>query len=305
MIESLCLASLVLVVIVRTRSSWRKPAWWATTFAAISIGTYGIFAASPAVMDGLLGGRNLLTLLRDISAVAAMWFFHNALAIARGRPERKLPAWLLCVALTSFAIPFLLIPQPGPTSPHFVLDRLDEFTVWLFAAVYISIMGGLAARAITFLYRDLSVMTGLYVLGLSLMLVGSVVEFAYLCIAHFAPPDASFRESFYFAAEVPFFGGILLAVLGFIWVLGRRAFWKSLALWTVQVDGRAHYADYRTQVLMHAQAGGWSSRQIALDSAVNIRDRLKMGTQTLSRTETLVFSAVERLLSGRLEGAAR
>jgi hypothetical protein len=300
-IQVLCLIALIVVVVVRARSSWRKPAWWATTFAAVSIATYGILAVSPLVMDGFLGGRNLLTLLRDASAVAGMWFFHNAVTVARRRPERRLPAWGLCLAVSTFVIPFLLIPEPGPTSPNFVLDRLDELPTWLFSSIYISIMGVLAARVIALLSRELSVMTWLYILGLSLMLLGSALELVYLCIAHFGPPDAGFRETFYYVAEGPFFAGIFIAVLGFVWVLGLRMFWKSLARWTLQLDGRAHSADYRAQVLVRARSGGWSSRQLAVESAVNVRDRLKMGTQTLSRTDHLMFGFVERLLSGRIE----
>lgn len=305
MIQFLCLIALIVVVVLRARNSWRKPAWWATTFAAVSIATYGIFAISPTVMDRFLGDRNLLTLLRDTSAVAAMWFFHNAVAAERRRPERRLPVWGLCLVLAAFIIPFLLIPQPGPTSPDFVLDRLDEFPTWLFASVYISIMGVLAARVIALLIREVSVMTWLYILGLSLMLIGSAMELTYLCITHFGPPNEDFRESFYYAAEGPFFGGIFIAVLGFVWVLGLRMFWKSLARWTLQVDGRAHCAEYCARVLVRAQASGWSSRQLAVDSAVNIRDRLKMGTQTLSKADNLIFAVVERLLSGRLQEASR
>lgn len=305
MIQVVCLIALIVVVVLRARSSWRKPAWWATTFGAISIATYGMFAISPMVMDGLLGDRNLLTLVRDTSAVSAMWFFHNAVADERRRPERRLPVWGLCLALTAFIIPFLLIPEPGPTSPDFVLDRLDEFPTWLFSSVYISIMGVLGARVIALLSRELSVMTWLYILGLSFMLLGSAMELAYLCITHFGPTDASFRESFYYAAEGPFFGGIFIAVLGVVWVLGLRMFWKSLARWTLRIDGRAQCADYGAHVLIRAQAGGWSSRQLAVDSAVNIRDRLKMGTQTLSKHDNLMFRFVERLLSGQLQEASR
>lgn len=303
MIENICLVALIVVVLMRAHASWRKPAWWATTFAAVSIATYGLFPASPTAIDGLLGNRNLLTLLRDTSAVAGMWFFHNAVAAERGRPEKKLPVWRLCVAVAAFAIPFLLIPEPGPTSADFVLDRLDEFPTWLFSSVYISIMGTLAARIITLLYRENTVTTWLYVIGLSLMLLGSAVELSYLCATHFGSPDENFRTSFYYAAEGPFFSGIFVAVLGFVWLIGLRMFWRALARWTLRIDGRAHEPGYYTMVLTHTRADGWSYRQLAADSAVNIRDRLKIGTQTLSRTDSVMFAIVERLLSGRLKRA--
>lgn len=304
MIEGLCLAVLALVVLLRARTSWRKPAWWATTFAAVSLATYGVFTASPAVIDGFLGDRNLLTLVRDTSAVAALWLFHNAVARERRRPEKRLPMWGLGVALGAFGIPFLLIPEPGPTSADFVLDRLGEFPTWLFSSVYIVIVGALAVMIIALLSREMTVVTWLYIVGLALMLLGSAMELGYLCFAHFGS-DESFDKAFYYVAEGPFFGGIFIAALGFVWLLGMRAFWKFVARWTLRVDGRAQGFDYRANVLVRAQMGGWSSRQLAVDSAVNIRDRLKMGTQTLSKVDNLMFRVVERLLSRRLEEVPR
>ncbi|CAM5539629.1 hypothetical protein [Leifsonia shinshuensis] len=301
MIQGICLIAFAAVVLLRAPASWRKPAWWATAFGTISIATYGVLWASPTVMDGLLGGRNLLTLLRDTSAIAAMWFFHNAVAAQRGRAEKKLHTWTLFVALAVVVVPFLCIPNPGPTSENFVLDRLSEFPTWLFSAVYISIMGALAARVLVLLAHQRSIMTGLYMGGMGLMVIGSIIELVYLCIAHFGPFDRSFRESYYYASKPPFFGGLLVAVLGVAWVFGLRVFWKYVARWTVRIDTRAHLGGNRAAVIERAYASGWSDRQLAVDSAVNIRDRLKIGSQELSRIDTLMFSGVERLLSLHVE----
>jgi hypothetical protein len=305
MIHAICLIALILVVVLRAHSSWRKPAWWATAFGAVSIATYGIFWANPTVMDGALGDRNLLTLVRDASAVAAMWFFHNAVAAQRHRPERKLPLWALGLALAAFVVPFLLIPHPGPTSEDFVLDRLRSLSTWLFASVYIAIMGVLAALVIALLRFEKTIMTRFHTLGISLMLLGSALELAYLFIAHFALAGSAFTRAFYNVAEGPFFVGIFTAVLGFVWVLGVRNFWKYLARWTVRIDARAHDADYHNQVMLRARTDGWSNRQLAMDSAVNIRDRLKIGTQKLSKTDDFVFTGVERMLSVQLQEANR
>ncbi|GAA4682246.1 hypothetical protein [Frondihabitans cladoniiphilus] len=305
MIHTICLIAFVLVVAVRAHSSWRKPAWWATAFGAVSIATYGVFLATPAVMDGFLGSRNLLTLVRDSSAVAAMWFFHNAVAAQQHRPDRKLPLWALLLAWAAFAVPFLLIPHPGLTSADFVLDRLRYLPTWLFSTIYISIMGVLAASVLALLGFERSIMTRLYKLGIFLMLVGSGLEAAYLFVAHFVPGTGSFARDFYNVAEGPFFGGILIGVLGIAWVLSVRTFWKYLARWTLRLDARAHDADYRERTLLMARVNGWSNRQLAMDSAVNIRDRLKVGAQRLSKTDDLVFTGIERMLSSQLQEANR
>ena len=305
MIQAICLVALMIVVGLRARSSWHKPAWWATAFGAIAVATYGILWATPVVLDGMLGGRNLLTLVRDAAAVAAVWFFHNAVAAQQRKPEKKLPAWGLGLAVLSFTVPFLLISRPGPTSSAFVLDRLDQFPVWLFSSVYIFIVGALAARAIALLSSEKTVMTRFYVLGLSLMLVGSIIELMYLAATHFGPTNPDFRESLYYVAERPFFGGIFITVLGFLWVYAVRVFWTHLARWTLRIDARHEGGEYLARSLATSSENGWSDRQLAVNSAVNIRDRLKIGTQALSRREHALFSGVEHLLSNHLERTPR
>jgi hypothetical protein len=46
--------------------------------------------------------------------------------------------------------------------------------------------------------------------------------------------------------------------------------------------------------------GGWSNKQLAFDSAANIRDRVRVGIQELSATERIVFGLIERTLSKKL-----
>ncbi len=113
MIESLCLAVLFVVVALRARRSYRKAAWWGTVFGMVSVMTYGVIGAGPADLDRVLGDRNTLTLVRDLTALAAMWAFHNAVVRERGRLNRRLPWWSLLAAALSVAVPFSLIDRGG------------------------------------------------------------------------------------------------------------------------------------------------------------------------------------------------
>ncbi|MCE0459442.1 hypothetical protein [Curtobacterium flaccumfaciens] len=304
MIQSACLLILVVAVTLRARRSYRKPAWWATVFGLVSLATYGVIGAPPSVLDGFLGDRNLLTLVRDASGLAAMWAFHNAVATERGFERRRLPWWSVAAAIAAFAIPFLLITDPGHNSPRFVLDRLDQPAVWLFATLYTAFMGIVSALTIRMLAERRTAPTVFWVAGLSLMVVSDVLEVLYLCVAHFGPVSASFREHYYYVSELPFFSGIFLAVAGFIWILGARTFWWAAARWTVSVDARGRERNYRENRLALARAMGWSNRQLAFDSAANIRDRVKVGLQDLSAGERVAFAVVERTLSKKLKEVA-
>lgn len=300
MIQSACLLIVIVAVAFRARRSYRKPAWWATVFCMVSLATYGVIGAPPAVLDELLGDRNLLTLVRDASAVAALWSFHNAVATERGFERRRLPWWSVVAAIIAFTIPFLLITDPGHTSSRFVLDRLDQTAVWLFATLYTAVMGLISALTIRMLAERRTMPTMFWVTGLSLMLVSDVVEVLYLFVAHFGPVSAAFREHYYYVAEVPFFSGLFIAAAGFIWILAARAFWWAAARWTVSVDARGHGPSYRANRLALATARRWSNRQLAFDSAANIRDRVKVGLQELSTVERITFAVVEHTLSNKL-----
>jgi hypothetical protein len=301
MIQSVCLLLLIVAVLFRARRSYRKPAWWATLFGLISLTTYGLAPIAPTGLDALLGDKNILTLVRDVTAVTAMYSFHNAVAVERGYPRRRVPWWPLFLAVAAFAIPFALITNPGHTSTRFVLDRLDQTPVWLFATIYTVAMGVLAGLTIWMLSAKRSAPTVLWVLGLSLMMVSDVLEVAYLAAAHFDPVSQAFRERYYYVAEIPFFSGVAIAVLGFIWILGARAFWWAAARWTVSVDARGHDPSFREQRLALARSRHWSNRQLAFDSAANVRDRVKIGLQELTLPEGLAFGVVERTLSNKLE----
>ncbi|MBF4577509.1 hypothetical protein ITJ49_15190 [Frondihabitans sp. VKM Ac-2883] len=301
MIQGVCLLLLIVAVLLRARRSYRKPAWWATLFGLIALGTYGVAPISPVRLDALLGGRNILTLVRDVSAVTAMFSFHNAVAVERNYSSRRLPWWSLFLAVAAFAVPFAFINDPGHTSTRFVLDRLSQTSVWLFATIYTVVMGLLAGLTLWMLSAKRTAPTVLWVVGLSLMMVSDVLEVAYLAAAHFSPASQAFREQYYYVAELPFFSGVALAVLGFIWILGARAFWWTAARWTLSVDARGQHSSYRTQRLALARWRHWSNRQLAFDSAANVRDRVKIGLQELTLPETLVFGVVERTLSNKLE----
>jgi hypothetical protein len=164
-------------------------------------------------------------------------------------------------------------------------------------------MGLVSALTLTMLAEDRTVPTVLWVSGLSLMFVSDVLEVGYLAIAHLAPVGEGWRAQFYNIAEIPFFLGIFLAVFGFIWIAVPLGFWWVISRWTLHVDARAQGAGYRREILALARARNWTNRHIALESAVNIRDRLQVEGQALSPFDQFLFAIVEQALSKRTREA--
>ncbi|UQB17859.1 hypothetical protein [Clavibacter nebraskensis] len=301
MIETLCLAVLFVVVVLRAPRSFRKAAWWGTLFGMVSVMTYGVGGASPADLDRVLGDRNSLTLVRDLTALAAMWSFHNAVVRERGRVSRRLPWWSLLAAALSVAIPFALIQDPGETSRDFVLDRLDQTQVWLFATLYTVYIGTVAGLIIRTLSEKRTTLSVLWVAGFGLMMVSDVLEVVYLAIAHFAPVSVGFKAHYYYVAELPFFTGVLFIGAGFMWILAARAFWWSAARWAVRVDARGQGPEFKERRLALAESRGWSDRQLTFDSAANIRDRIKLNPGAVTGPDRQVFTVIERALSKKIE----
>lgn len=225
---SLCLLLMLALVAMRP-NSLLKPSWVATLTGALSIATW----ISPTFLDSFIGGSNLLTLVRDVLAVLSFWFYREAVTRATGkRPTgdvrfgpsrmRRIP-WSLVALIGLFAVPFALIADRGTTSPRFVMHRLDQPAMWLFASLYMLVLILLSVDTVRMLIGAKNVRLRIILAGYGIVIVGCVVEIAYLAAAHFGWGGASFRSSMYFAAELPFFTGIFL--------IGVAIAWNALATW--------------------------------------------------------------------------
>lgn len=301
MIKEVVLLSLTLAVTIRAKRSWKRPAWWATVFALLSMATYGFLTLSPTDLDGLLGSQNRITLVRDATAVTALWLFHNAVAKERKLNERLIPLWVIIAAIISFALPFVFVRDPGPTSQNFVLDRLDQTTVWLFSSMYTMVMALLAIRTIWILASKNTLATQLWVTGLSLMFISDLLELGYLAVAHFCDVTNAFRAQFYGISKWPFFIGVTIAVVPFIWIGGVLSFWWFAAEWTWRIAIRSQESAQTKERRREMEQRGWTNRQKTVSNATEIRNRLKLGTLPLLPAEVPLFAAIERCLSSRLE----
>lgn len=220
MIEQVCLALLITLVLVRAPRAAAKPAarpaFWATVSGAVSLSTYG-FPISFYAYDSLLGGSNVTTLVRDLAATSAFWFFREALGRRAGGQGRTGSRWGLAAMFGSYIVPFLLIRDRGDTSVDFIIDRLDQTAVWLYGSAYMTTLVWLAVSSILDARRNWRGVQLAFIIGSAVTTVGCLIEIGFLTASHFGYGGDTFRYSAWNASEIPFFLGLLIIMLGIGW----------------------------------------------------------------------------------------
>lgn len=295
---SLCLLLMLALVAMRP-NSLLKPSWVATLTGALSIATW----ISPTFLDSFIGGSNVLTLVRDVLAVLSFWFYREAVSRATGKrptgdvrfgssPVRRIP-WSLVALIGLFAVPFALISDRGTTSPQFVLHRLDQPSMWLFTSLYMLVLILLSIDTMRMLVGAKNVRLRIILAGYGIVIVGCVVEIAYLTAAHFGWGGASFRSSMYFAAELPFFTGIFL--------IGVAIAWNALATWgrfrftllRVFDLGRRVHKDLAPRNRFLAAIGSAFPRRDAYRHLISIQNAVLRGAP-ISAADTHVLAEIAR-----------
>ncbi|PPF14673.1 MULTISPECIES: hypothetical protein [unclassified Rathayibacter] len=220
MIQQVCLALLIALVLVRAPRAAAKPAarpaFWATVSGAVALSTYG-FPIPFFTYDALLGGTNVITLVRDLAAASAFWFFREALGRRAGGEGRVGSRWGLAIMFGSYIVPFLLIGNRGRTSVDFIIDRLDQTAVWLYGSAYMATLVWLSVSSIINARRNWRGVQLVFITGFAITTIGCLIEIAFLTASHFGYGGDAFRYSAWNAAEIPFFLGLLIIMLGIGW----------------------------------------------------------------------------------------
>lgn len=220
MIQQVCLALLIALVMVRApraiASPAGRPAFWATVSGIVALSTYG-WPIPFLTYDALLGGSNVITLVRDLAATSAFWFFREALGRRAGGEGRIGSRWGLAFMFGSYIVPFLLIRDRGETSKDFIIDRLDQTAVWLYGSAYMATLVWLSVSSIINARRNWRGVQLVFITGFAVTTVGCLIEIAFLTASHFGYGGDAFRYSAWNAAEIPFFLGLLIIMLGIVW----------------------------------------------------------------------------------------
>lgn len=212
-----CLALIALLAVLRGPQALRRPqarpAWWATIAGTVSLTTYGVPVPQP-VYDRFLGGQNFLTLVRDLAAIAALWFLREALAGYSRSAKRYAAPWRLGAALALVACPFLLIPHRSPTSATLVMDQIVQPASWLYGIAYMGVLTWLLLDSARITLRVSRGVVRVIAAGALVTATGCMVEIVVLTAAHLGWGGGSFRDAFSEASAAPFFTGLTVMLLG-------------------------------------------------------------------------------------------
>ncbi|MGI0520224.1 hypothetical protein ABY45_06635 [Microbacterium maritypicum] len=180
-----------------------------------------------AVVDGWLGGTNVVNLVRNVLATVAIWFMTmTAKNMANGsRPARR-SIWGLIIVIIAFTIPFFLMDR-GVTNAEFIRVNAGSGWLWLYASIYMAFVAYMMVRLFQALGERAPRPYAVVRIGAILMCIASIAEIVYLTARVLGRQSEWLGDLF-----VPlFYGGILLIAGGLAWFpLARRARHAALAI---------------------------------------------------------------------------
>ncbi|PPH29273.1 hypothetical protein [Rathayibacter rathayi] len=249
LIQTFTFFGLAAVFLARIGSAWRVPesrlSWLASGIGALAVFTLG-GVVPISLLDGELGGTNLLYLIQDLLTTMAFWLIVQA-TLSRGSAGglRSRSWWPLLFVAIAFTIPFWFIER-NATSKTFTHDQIAQLATLLCVGLY---LGGL-------IYFSAQLIRGVISRPLRVywpFLVGSVL----VILACFA--EGTFNALDYFdivSADALFVGYKLFTPLFFPGVLFIISGIASFTLRRVARDRKA--AQYEKKLVrILAKRGSW------------------------------------------------
>lgn len=208
---------LVVITLVRMPSVIRQPssrlAWLATLCGCAAFAMVGVVIPLE-LLDGWLGGTNMVNLFQNIFATMAFWFLMRASRTLDGSRMSRFSWWQLPAMLVAFTIPFLLIPERGPTSDEFIKLHADKVQLWAYASIYMGCVVFIMWRLLAGVRGRTPRQYVLIRIGALAILAASVIEIVYLTLRVLKVEPRSVVELVGHAFVLPFYGGVILAAIG-------------------------------------------------------------------------------------------
>jgi hypothetical protein len=208
---------------------------------ATGVGVVGLFCTGQIVpestLDALIGGTNWLHLVRNLLVTAAVWLVRegvfSALSTepeARQRVTRR-PLFLAALLL-AITIPFTL-QSFVPTTDAFIPETVQQPAVYVYATVYMAILGGLGLSVLRVSIgprdsRTVRASATVVGIGMGLMVLGCVDEIIYMSL-RFLGLQGSITDVTSMLFTPFFYSGILLTSLG-LGIPPMVRLWRRLAL---------------------------------------------------------------------------
>jgi hypothetical protein len=208
---------------------------------ATGVGVVGLLCTGQIVpestMDALIGGTNWLHLVRNLLVTAAVWLVREGVFSALStEPETKYRATrrplFLAALLLAIAIPFTL-QSFVPTTGAFIPETVHQPAVYVYATVYMAILGGLGLSVLRVSMgprdsRTVRASATVVGIGMGLMVLGCVDEIIYMSL-RFLGLQGSPTDVTYLLFTPLFYSGILLTSLG-LGIPPMVRLWRRMAL---------------------------------------------------------------------------
>ncbi|PNW07687.1 hypothetical protein C1632_16735 [Microbacterium testaceum] len=219
MLIDAALVGLLLVVVLRARVAWHQPrariAWLAALIGSIALLTQGTVIPL-AMLDGLIGGTNILKLVQNVLTMVALWLgiqAGTAPVTARIRSLRWWFPWGLAVLFA--AVFFVAMPERGTSSFRFLEDLATTSTeAWTYGVLH---MAGIALVGLL-LFRSargsLPRTRAFFRIGAVGIVLGCLSEILDLTLSRFFAPEAVVSALFdplFYLGVVSFVIGIFVA----------------------------------------------------------------------------------------------
>lgn len=300
-IEVVAFLALLVLTFLRLPSAVREPSSRLTWFATIT-GLGAIFMVGVVVpltvIDGVMGGTNVVNLVQNLLATTAFWFVMQASRTLDGTRFDARSLWELPAMLITFTIPFFLIFDRGSTSSDFVKETADHAGLWAYASIYMAWVIVIMTRMLRGIHGRVPRPYTLIRIGAWSILIASLIEIMYLTLRVAQLGRSEPVEVVGNLFTVPFYGGVVLVCAGIVVFAIARA-------------GRrpAHAALGR--LLMRANVGrGMTLVPIPDEDPVHEAYRLAVrltdiaNSQPLSRRERVLLRAAAELLDRQMRAPA-
>lgn len=224
----IALAFWILVAVFSVRLYFVAKLRSSTAFlGAAAVGLLGLFCTGVVireqVLDGLIGGHNVLHLVRNLCVTIAVWLIRRGLFSAYSRedqPRAGFTHWPLALFLAVAAIsaPFAL-QVFVPTTARFIPETVTQVPIYVYATTYMAILGLLCLSAARICLhhqesRPVRVSARVVGAGLCLLVVSCAVEIGYMTLRFTAVGAGDVEELLYSLFSPLFYGGVLGVVLG-------------------------------------------------------------------------------------------
>lgn len=180
-----------------------------------------------AVVDGWLGGTNVVSLLQNVLATLAIWFMTmTAKNMAIGSWPAPRAVVELIAVIVAFTIPFFLMDR-GRTQDGFIRENAADGWLWLYASIYMAYVAYLMVRMYLALGSREPRPYAAVRVGAVLMCAASIAEILYLTARVLGRRTEWLGDLF----DPIFYSGILLIALGLAWFpLARSARQSALVI---------------------------------------------------------------------------